>query len=102
EVGIAFGEIEFAQKLAVQVQAIRIEAVIRRQETPPGALGGTDLAPQRAVPEGLIADEADALHARDIALVDLEDEIDAALLQIDDLGLDRGIVAAAAPIDGQD
>ena len=50
----------------------------------------------------LVAHEADALHARDVAFVDLEDEVDTALLELDDLGIDRCIVAAAAAIDGQD
>ncbi len=71
-------------------------------EAVPGALAGPDLAAQRAVAECLVADEADALHAGDVAFVDLEHEIDAALVELDDLGFDRGVVAAAASIDRQD
>ena len=102
EVGVALREVELAQQLAVEIEAVGIVAVVRRQEAVPGALAGPDLAAQRAVAEMLVADEADALHARDVAFVDLEDEIDAALVELDDLGLDRGVVAAAAAIDRQD
>ena len=102
EVGVAFGQVELAQQLAVEIQAVGIEAVVRRQEAPPGALGGLDLAAQGAVAEMLVADEADPLDAGDVALVDLEHQIDAALLEPDDLRLDHGVVAAAAAIDRED
>ena len=49
EVGITLGQVEFAQQLAVEVEPIRIEAIVGRQEAPPRALGGADLAAQRAV-----------------------------------------------------
>src|SRR5205814_10243368 len=94
--------IELAQELAVEIEAVGVVAVVRRQEAVPGAFAGADLAAERAVAEMLVADEADALHARHVAFVDLEDEVDAALLELDDLGLDRGVVAAAAAIDGED
>src|SRR5262245_16055523 len=48
-----------------------------------------------------VADEADSLDAGDIALVDLEHQVDAALLKPDDLGLDRSVVAAGAAVDRQ-
>src|SRR6185312_16649777 len=85
----------------VEIQAVGVEAVVGRQEAPPRALGRADLAAQRAVAEMLVADEADALDAGDVALVDLEHQIDAALLQPDDLGLDGRVVAAAAAIDAE-
>ena len=102
EVGIALRQVELAQQFAVEIEAVRIVAVVRRQEAVPGAFHRADLAAQRAVAEGLVADETDALHAGHVAFVDLEDEIDTALLQLDDLGFDGGVVAAAAAIDGED
>src|SRR5262249_369999 len=44
------------------------------------------------------AGELDDLHPRLDALVNLEDEIDAVVRQLDDLGLDADIESAAAPI----
>src|SRR5579883_2076442 len=102
EIGIAFRKVELAQQLAIEVEAIGIEAIVRRQEVPPFGLGGPDLFPQCAVAEMLVADKADALDAGDIAFVDLEHQIDAALLEPDDLGLDHRIVATAAPVDRED
>ena len=102
EIGVTLREVELAQQLAIEIEAIGIVAVVRRQEAVPGAFARADLAAQRAVAEMLVADEADALHARDVAFVDLEDEVDAALVELDDLGVDRRVVAAAAAIDGQD
>ena len=55
------------------------------------------LEPVRRI--GAIADELDALDAGLGALVDLEHEIDAVVRQLDDLGLDADVEAAAAPID---
>ena len=102
EIGVPLGQVELAEKFPVEIETIGIETVIRRQEPPPGAFGRPDLAAQRSVAEGLVADKGDALDARDIAFVDLEDEIDAALLELDDLRLDRRVVPTAAAVDRQD
>src|SRR5207249_8003676 len=77
EVCVSFRQVELAQQLAVEVQAIRIKAVVGRQESPPCALGGADLTAQRAVAEILVANEADALDAGNVTLVDFKHQIDA-------------------------
>src|SRR5580704_14927802 len=102
EIGVALREVELAQQLAIEVEAVGVVAVVRRQEAVPGAFARADLAAQRAVAEMLVADEADALNARDVAFADLEDEVYTTLVELDDLGVDRRVVAAAAAIDGQD
>src|SRR5690606_2959262 len=87
EVGIAFGQVEFAQQLAVESQPIGIVHVIRAQEFPPAALLGPNDRAQLAVTELLVPDEVDALDFGGVALFDFEDEVDAILLELDDLGL---------------
>ena len=89
EIGIALGQIELAQQLAVIGHPIGVVAVVGRQEAIPAAFLGRDHAAQLAFAESLVADEIDAADAGKLALVDLEDEIDAVLRKLDDLGLDR-------------
>src|SRR5260221_10718587 len=95
EVGIALGQVVLAQQLAIEIEAVGIVAVVRRQEAIPDAFAGADLAAQRAVAEMLVADETDALNAGYVAFVDLEDQVDAALLELDDPRLDRAVLPAA-------
>ena len=75
---------------------------LRLQEAEPIALGGLDHVLQAAVRKGVLADEADFLHAGLLAFVDFEHEIDAIVRQFDDLRLDPHVEAAVAVIDFDD
>ena len=98
EVGVAFLEVEVAQRLAVHRQPVRVVGVDGGEEAVPGAFARDDLAAQRAVAERRIADEVDAPDLGDLALVDFEDQIDAILFQRNHLRLDGGGEAAAATV----
>jgi hypothetical protein len=50
----------------------------------------------------VVADEADAAHPGRRPFVDLEDDVDAILLERDDLGFDGGGEAAVAPVEIKD
>ena len=50
----------------------------------------------------MVADEVDAFDLGGAALVDLEHEVHAILLELDDLGLDGGREAALAAVDVED
>ena len=65
-------------------------------------LAGRHLADQAAVAELLVADDVDPADAGFRPLVDLEHHIDAVLVELDDLRLDRGGVAALAAIELDD
>src|SRR3546814_6805459 len=63
EIGIALAEIELAQFLAIESQAVRIIAVVGTQETVPGGFLGLDFLFQARIAEPPVADEADAADA---------------------------------------
>ena len=56
----------------------------------------------RCVAECLVADEGDARDAGRRAFDDLEDEIHAAVVELDDLRRDGGLIAAAAAVELED
>lgn len=101
EIGIAMGQIELAQKLAVEVQPVRIVGVVRREELVPAAFLGTDHVTQRRIAEALVADEGNLLDSGPRSFRDLEHQIDAVLLKLDDLRLHLGGETAAAAVDLQ-
>ena len=59
---------------------------------------GLDRFLQRSATELIIADEVDAPNFRARALIDLEDQVDAILIELDDLGIDRRAEAAVPAI----
>ena len=63
---------------------------------------GLDHPAQRAVAELLVADEADAADTGNRAFVDLEHQVDPVLVELDDLGLDLGGIAAVAAVELED
>ena len=97
EIGITLGEIESAQLLLVRGEAIRIVAVIglEHPEQAAGFLGVHFLA-QPAIAILVIADDVDCADLRGRALVDLKHQIDAVLIELDDLRFDRRCETAAA------
>ena len=79
QVDVAALEVELAQQLLVDLEPVGVVGVAAEDEAEPVGLAGLDHPPQPAVGEGLVADEADPLHAGLAALLDLEDEIDPVL-----------------------
>ena len=102
EVGVAARVVEAAQQLLVEREAVRVVGVVGAEEPVPSALLGLDHPAQRAVAELLVADEGDAADPGHRALVDLEHEVDPVLVELDDLGLDLGRVAAVAAVELED
>ena len=72
-----------------------------RKSNSPDWRRGDDVA-QLGVGERPVADEIDGLDLGGAALVDLEHEIHAIAVELDDLGLDRGREAALAAVDVED
>ena len=99
DVGEAVLEIVLAQKLAIEIQAVRIVERGAFEEVEPALLRRRDDVAELRVLEMAIADELDALDLRRTALVDLEDEIYATVIELDDLRLDGRGEAALAAID---
>ena len=99
EIDIAFRQIEIAQLLAIDLQAIGIVGIVGGKESIEGAFLSHDLAAQVAVGEGLVADEADPPDFGLLALLDLENQIDPVLIEIDHLRFHRRAKPPAAPIE---
>ena len=91
EIGIAFGQVEGAQLLLVGGEAVGIVAVVGLEEAEQAAgLARVHFLAQPLVVERLVADDVDPADLRLVAFVDLEDQVDAVLVELDDLGLDPG------------
>ena len=88
EIGIAFGQVELAQLLLVVRQAIRIVARVRRQDRGQARLLGRHFATQLAIGKLLVAENVDLPNLRFRSFVDVENDIDAVLVELDDLGFD--------------
>ena len=65
-------------------------------------LAGRHFLAQAAVAEMLVADDVDRADLGEFALVDLEHDVDAVLVELDDLRLDAGGEAALAAIELDD
>ena len=102
EVGIAVFEIEAPQELLVGADAIRVVDVRALDPAQPVAFRRRHDVAQFPIGKRLVADEHDLLDRRLVAFVDFEDEVDAAVSALDDLGFDPHIEAAAAAIDFDD
>src|SRR6185503_12852893 len=79
-----------------------VVGVARAEDVVPDMLARRHFADQPAVAEMLVADDVDAAHARPRPFVDLEDDVDAILVELDDLRLDAGAVAALAAVELDD
>ncbi len=102
EVGIAFGQVELAQQLAVIGEPVGIVVVVAAEEAIPARLLGLQDLAQTVGAKLAVADEGDAAHTGDRPLVDLEYEVDAILLERDDLGVDGSGKAAVAAVKVED
>ena len=98
EVGIALGQIEGAKLLLVGREPVRIVGVVRLEEAEDSAgLARVHLLAQAFVVKLLVADDVDRPDLGQVAFVDFEHDVDAVLVELDDLGLDaRGEAALAA------
>ena len=90
EVGIALGQVEGAQLLLVGRKPVRVVAVVRLEEAEhaAGFLGEHFLA-EPAVGIFLVADDVDRADLGLVALGDFEHQVDAVLVELDDLRFDR-------------
>ena len=95
-------EIMPPQQVAIDLDAVGIVDVVRLEEAQPVGLAGLDDVLETLVREVIVADEYDLGDAGFAALVDLEDEVDAAVRQLDDLGRHAHVVAARALVDLED
>ena len=102
EVGVTARQVEAAEQLLIECDAIGVVGVVCGEKPVPGRLFGLDHIAQIAVVELPIADEYDARHLGERAFIDLENQIDAILGQFDDLGLDRRRKAAIAAVQLED
>ena len=88
--------------LAVIIQAVRIVVVVRAEQPPPARLLGHHDFAQAAVGEGFVPQEGDGAQARLWTLVDLEDHVDAVLVQLHQLGRNRRRDSARQPVQFDD
>src|SRR3546814_14565971 len=93
--------VETAQQLAVEGEAVGIVGVGRGEEVPERRLDGRHLVAQGGIGVLAVADEVDRADRGDRPLVDLEGEVDAVLLELDDLRLDGRRKAPGAAVDIQ-
>ena len=98
-IGVAVLQVVLPDQLAVEVHAVRIVDRRSLEEVEPAHLRRRDDVAQLAVGEGVIADEVDAFDFRRGAFGDFEHEVDAILLELDDLRLDAGGKEALPAID---
>ena len=92
------GQIEGTKLLLVGREPVGIVGVVRLQEAEEAAgLARVHLLAQALVGEMRVAEDVDRADLGEIALIDFEDNIDAVLVELDDLGIDaRGETALAA------
>ena len=103
EIGIALGQVEGAKLLLVGGEPVRIVGVVRLQEAEDAArLPRVHLLAQPPVREMRVAEDVDRADLGEVAFVDLEHDIDAVLVELDDLGLDARREAALAAIEFED
>src|SRR5262249_54058418 len=97
-IDVAVLEIKPPQQFAIRLDPIRIVDVTGLQECQKSGCRGLDHVLEAVARIGTVADEIDGLDAGLAAFRDLEDEIDAVVRKVDDLGLDADVEAAAAAI----
>src|SRR5262249_25423860 len=103
EVGIPLGQIECAKLLLVGRQTIGIVGVVRLQEPEDSTrLARVHFLAQAVVLELLIADNVDPPDLGEVALVNLEHDVDAVLVELDDLRLDPRSETALAAVQLKD
>ncbi len=89
EIGIALRQVELAQFLLVERQPVGIVACARAENAGQPRLLGDHFAAQLAVGKLLVADDVDLADLRFRPFIDFEDDIDAVLIELNQLGLDR-------------
>ena len=101
-VGVAVLQVVLAQQLPIQGQPVGIVDVGALDEVEQSRLRGGDDVAQLGIGEGPVADDIDGLNLGRAALVDLEHDIHAIVVELDDLGLDGGGKPALAAVDVED
>src|SRR6185369_2449741 len=100
EVSIAFGQVKGAQLLLVGGKPIGVIGVVGLEEAQRTArLPGKHLLAQAPVGIFLVADDVDGADLGEVALVDLEHDVDAVLVELDDFRLDASGKTALPPIE---
>ena len=101
-IGIAVLKIELTQQLAVEAQAVGVVDIGALEEAEKVRLRRRDHEAELRIAEGLVANEIDGLDLGGRSLIDLEHDVDAVVVEIDDLGIDGGGVIALPAIDIED
>jgi hypothetical protein len=101
-VGIAVLQIELAQQLAIEIEAVGIVDVRALEKTQDIRLGCADHVTKLRVAEGVVADKVDGAHFGARPFIDFVDDIDAIVVEIDDLRRHLGRIHALAAIDVED
>lgn len=99
DVGETVLEIETANQVAVGLDAIGIVEVVAGEEAQQVRFVRLDDVAQAVGRERVIADELDRLDAGLGALLDREDQVDAVVRLLDDLGRDADVIATRAAVD---
>ena len=98
-VGIAVLHVELAQQFAVEIEPVRIVDVGVLEEAQERGPRGADHVAELRIAEGGVADEIDGANLGGRALIDLEHDVDAVVLEIDDFRIDLRRVEALAAVD---
>src|SRR3954469_6173607 len=101
-IDVATLQIKPPQQLAVGFEAIRVVDVGGLQEREKRSCGGLDNVAQAIRRKGPVANELDRLDVGLVALFDLENEVNAAVRQFDNLWIDGDVEAATATINLDD
>ena len=101
-IGIAMGEIEAAQEIAVRFDAVGVVDVVVEEKAQHVGRAGFDHASELVGRKGVVAGEHDLPDRELLALLDLEDEIDALVLARDRLRFDLGFEIAVLTIERDD
>src|SRR3954471_11822318 len=101
-IDVATLQIKPPQQLAVSFEAIRIIDVGGLQEREKRSFRGLDNVAQAIRGKGPVADELNRLDIGFVALFDLENEVNTAIRQFDNLWIDGDVEAAAATINLDD
>src|SRR5262249_4126177 len=101
-VGVAALQVELAHELLIQGHPVRVVDVGALDEVEQAGLGGGNDVAQLAVAEGAVADEVDGLHLGRRPLVDLKHDVDAVVVELDDLGVNGSRIPALPAVDVED
>src|SRR4029078_580819 len=91
-IGIAVLHVELPEQIAIQIEPVRIVDISALEKAQQIGLRSRDYVTELRIAEGRMADEVDGTGLGAWSLADLEDNVDAVVIEVDNLGINLGSV----------